>query len=79
MPGWERILKLPRSKSLWVNGDKVGLIVLNDFLHSGLNAIPLFVIPAFAGMTEKGFLFSPNKDDNPDNEAFLQYQSLPLD
>lgn len=73
--GWKRILKLPLPKSLWVNGDKVGLIV---FLHSGLNAIPLFVIPAFAGMTEKGFLFFPNKDDNPDKEAFLQYQSPPL-
>jgi hypothetical protein len=31
------------------NGDKVGLIVLNDFGHSGLNTISLFVIPAKAG------------------------------
>jgi hypothetical protein len=25
---------------------KIGLIVLNDFLHAGLKAIPFFVIPA---------------------------------
>ncbi len=37
-----------------VNGDKVGSIVSNDFLHSGLNATPLFVIPVFAGMTKGG-------------------------
>jgi hypothetical protein len=32
-----------------VNGDKIVWIVLDDFLHSGQNTIPLFVIPAQAG------------------------------
>jgi hypothetical protein len=31
------------------NGDRVEWIVLNDFGHSGLNAFPLFVVPAKAG------------------------------
>jgi hypothetical protein len=36
-------------KSMGVNGDTVGGIVLNDFLHWGIDAIPLSVIPAKGG------------------------------
>jgi hypothetical protein len=39
-----------------LNGDKVGLIVLNGFLHSALNDIPLFVIPAKAGTQNRDVL-----------------------
>jgi hypothetical protein len=42
-----------------LNGDKVGLFVLNGFLHSALNVIPLFVIPTKAGTQTRGVGFLP--------------------
>ena len=57
-PQCEKLIKnLPTNsfkepKKSGINGDKSGLIVLTVFLHSGLNAIPLSVIPVFARMTK---------------------------
>jgi hypothetical protein len=60
-PKQERKKKVPLQESVSEkyekkNGKKVGLIVLNDSGHSGLNIIPLFVIPAKGGITNGGRL-----------------------